>query len=115
LLRAGIDPMAGVVQADNQHRDSFAYDVMEPVRSDIDAWLLDFVQNHRFSVKDFYEKRDGGIRLTLKITPSLAETISRWTNKIEAVIEQVKAILLDEGSIEKKKGPQLVIEKNWMT
>jgi len=41
--------------------------------------------------------------LTLKITPILAETVSLWTNKIEAAIEQVKAILLDDGSLEKKK------------
>lgn len=63
---------------------------MEAVRSDINLWLLDFVQNHKFTVKDFYEKRDGGIRLTLKITPFLIETISLWTNKVEALIEQVK-------------------------
>ena len=94
LLRAGFDPMAGVVHADNQYRDSFVYDVMEAVRPDVDDWLLEFVQNHIFSVKDFYEKRDGGIRLTLKITPILAETVSLWSEKIESVIEQVEGILL---------------------
>ena len=64
--------MAGVVHADNQYRDSFGYDVMEAVRPDVDAWLFEFVQNHKFTIKDFYEKKDGGIRLTLKITPLLA-------------------------------------------
>jgi len=46
LLRAGFDPMAGVVHADNQYRDSFVYDVMDAVRPDVDAWLFGFVQNH---------------------------------------------------------------------
>ena len=46
---------------------------MAPIRPDVDEWLLDFVLNHQFSPQDFYEKRDGGIRLTLKITPILAE------------------------------------------
>ena len=71
------------------------YDVMGPSRPDVDDWLLDFVQNHKFSVKDFYEKRDGGIRLTLKITPILAETVSLWSEKIESIIEEVEGILLE--------------------
>jgi CRISPR/Cas system-associated endonuclease Cas1 len=50
-------PMVGVVHADNPYRDSFAYDVMEPIRPDVDAWLLDFVQNHKFTVKGFIKKR----------------------------------------------------------
>jgi hypothetical protein len=58
----------------------------------------------------FYEKRDGGIRLTFKITPILAETISLRSEMIESVIEQVKSILLDDRS--KKKISQLVIDKN---
>jgi len=68
---------------------------MEAIRPDAVAWLLEFVQNHIFTVKDFYGKRDGGVRLTLKLTPFLAETIQLWANKIEPVIEQVKEILLN--------------------
>lgn len=63
LLRGGFDMLAGVIHADNQYRDLFVYDVMEGVRPDVDAWLLEFMQNHYFSVKEFYKKRDGGIRL----------------------------------------------------
>jgi len=85
--------MAGVAHADYPYRDTFVYYVMEAVRLDVDAWLLEFVQNHKFSVKDFYEKRDGGIRLTLKITPILAEIVTLWSVKIESVIKRVKAIL----------------------
>jgi hypothetical protein len=82
---------------------------MEAVRPDVDAWLLEFVQNHKFTVKDCYEKRDGGIRLTLKLTPILAETVSLWSKKIESVIGQVNAILLDDASLERKDVTQLVI------
>jgi len=52
--------MAGVIHADYPYRDSFAYDVMEAVRSDVDAWLLEFMQNHIFSVKDFKEMYGSG-------------------------------------------------------
>jgi hypothetical protein len=68
---------------------------MEPVRPCVDEWLLDFTRTHVFSKKDFYETRDGGVRLTLKLTPFLAETLPLWANKIEPVIEAVKNILLN--------------------
>jgi CRISPR/Cas system-associated endonuclease Cas1 len=90
----GVDPTAGVFHTDKPFRDSFVCDVMEVVRPDVDAWLLEFVQNHKFSAKDFYEKRDGGIRITLKLTPILAETVSLWSKKIESTIGQVEGILL---------------------
>jgi CRISPR/Cas system-associated endonuclease Cas1 len=92
--KVGFDSMAGVAHADNQYRDSFVYEVMEPIRPDVDAWLLEFLQTHIFSAKDFHEKKDGGIRLTLRITPILAETVSLWSEKTELVIEQVEGVLL---------------------
>jgi hypothetical protein len=75
---------------------------MEPVRPDVDEWLLEFMQNHKFTAKDFYEKRNGGIRLTLKITPILAETVLLWSDKIEAVIKQVESLLLNNETIDNK-------------
>lgn len=68
---------------------------MEAVRPDVDMWLLDFISGHKFSAKDFYVKKDGGTRLTLKITPALAETMPLWAKKIEQVIRQVTQILID--------------------
>jgi hypothetical protein len=52
--------------------------------------------------------------LTLKLTPFLAETLSIWVMKIESVIEQVKAILVDKDSIEGIKVTLLVIDENLM-
>jgi CRISPR/Cas system-associated endonuclease Cas1 len=112
LLRAGFDPMAGIAHADNHYRDSFVYDVMEAVRPYIDEWLLEFINNHVFSKRDFYEKKDGVIRLTLKLTPFLAETLPLWASKIEPVIEQVKAILVDSETT--KKETQLIFDNNLM-
>jgi CRISPR/Cas system-associated endonuclease Cas1 len=94
LLEAGLDPMAGVAHSDNQYRDSFVYDVMEPIWPDVDKWLLEFLQNHIFSPQDIYEKKDGGIRLTLKITPILAESVSVGSENIETTIEQVGGVCI---------------------
>lgn len=84
---------------------------MEAIRPDVDMWLIEFVQNHILTSKDFYEKRDGGIRLTLKITPVLAKTVSLWSEKIESVIEQVEGILLKNQNLDfkmhHKRKPQI--------
>lgn len=91
--------MAGIVHADNQYRDSFAYDVMEAVRPEVDNWLLEHIQHHEFTKKDFYEKRVSGIRLRMKITPILTETIPIWSEYIESVINNVEGIFLNHESI----------------
>ena len=52
--------------------------------------------------KDFYKKNDGGIRLTLKITPILAETVSLWVERVEPVVARVKAILMDHDSLDEQ-------------
>ena len=42
LLAQGLDPALGVLHADQRNRDSLALDAMEPVRADVDAFLLDY-------------------------------------------------------------------------
>jgi CRISPR/Cas system-associated endonuclease Cas1 len=39
----GLDPGLGVLHVDTPARDSLACDVMEPIRAQIDAYLLDWV------------------------------------------------------------------------
>jgi hypothetical protein len=48
-------------------------------------------------------KKDSGTQLTLKITPTLAETVPLWAKKIEPVVENVDAILKDDSSMDKKE------------
>jgi CRISPR-associated protein Cas1 len=40
LIKRGFDPMAGIIHAGNQYQDSFAYDVMETLRPQVDDRLL---------------------------------------------------------------------------
>jgi CRISPR/Cas system-associated endonuclease Cas1 len=95
--KAAFKPTDATFHTDDLHRDSFVYDVMEATRSDVDMWLLDFIRGHKFSARDFYVKKDGGTRLTLKITPTLAETVPIWAKKVEPVIANItKIVLLEE-------------------
>ena len=61
--------------------------------------------------KDFYKKNDGGIRLTLKITPILTETVSLWLERVEKVVGRVKAILLDDGSLDEQHTTRFVSDE----
>ena len=44
LLAHGCDPQMGCLHADQRNRDSLALDAMEPVRADVDAFLLDLLE-----------------------------------------------------------------------
>ncbi len=74
---------------------------MVAVRPKVDGLLLEFIQRHEFTKKDFYEKRDDGLRLTLKITCILAETTSSWSEYVNKVINKVEGILLNHESSRK--------------
>ena len=52
LLAQGLDPTLGVLHADQRNRDSLALDAMEPVRGDVDAFLLDLLEDRVFSARD---------------------------------------------------------------
>ncbi len=48
LLAQGLDPTMGVLHADQRNRDSLALDTIEPVRGDVEAFLLDLLEDREF-------------------------------------------------------------------
>jgi len=94
LLCAGLDPAAGLFHTDNLYRASFAYDMMDAVRPEVDLWLLDFISGRTFPKKYFYEKRSGVIRLHSALSRELALTLGQWRRSIEPVVSEVRRILL---------------------
>lgn len=93
LLGAGFDPYAGIIHADSIYRASFIYDVIETVRPEAEMWLLDFVQSHVFSRKDFYQKPNGSVRVTLRLTPTLASTVGLWRVALFPRVSHLAAVL----------------------
>ena len=61
-LIAGLDPGVGIVHADYRGRDSFALDLMEAVRPQVDGYVLDLAEQRVFRASDFHETRKGGKR-----------------------------------------------------
>jgi CRISP-associated protein Cas1 len=78
LLAHGCDPALGVLHADQRNRDSLALDAMEPVRADVDAFLLDLLEDREFTARDFGELPNGICRIAAPLTHELALTLPHW-------------------------------------
>jgi CRISPR-associated protein Cas1 len=95
LRIAGLDPVLGLLHADLPNRDSFTFDVVEPLRPAVDAWLYQFLRQRAFNKHDFGQVDDGSVRCTIGITHELSATAPLWRAKVGAVVEKVARILMD--------------------
>ncbi len=74
----GLDPGLGVLHYDAPGRDSLACDLMEPVRPQIDAWVLHWVSRQALKREWFFEERSGNCRLMADFAARLSETAPTW-------------------------------------
>src|SRR5438132_5327266 len=59
----GLDPGLGFFHADTAARDSLACDLMEPIRPQVDGFVLDWITREPLKRAWFFEQRDGNCRL----------------------------------------------------
>jgi hypothetical protein len=85
----GLDPGLGIVHADAKGRQSLALDLMEPIRPEVDAFVLDMVERRTFRKAEFTETSDGHVRLLAPLTHELAETMPRWAKSLGPIAEHV--------------------------
>ena len=111
LLTVGLDPANCLMHVDQPNRDSLALDVMEAVRPSVDMWLHNFLAQNTFSKRDFFERRDGTVRLSSRITSELAATSSLWAAEAAPVAEWVAKKLM-AASTKKVSLPTPLTEKN---
>ena len=78
LLAHGLDPTLGVLHADQRNRDSLALDAMEAVRANVDAFLLDLLEDRVFEARNFAELPNGICRIAAPLTHELALTLPLW-------------------------------------
>ncbi len=89
----GLDPGIGVLHVDTPYRDSLACDLMEPVRPQIDAYLLDWITREPLKREWFFEQRDGNCRLMGSFAARLSETASTWGRAVAPFAEWVAQTL----------------------
>lgn len=89
----GLDPGLGVMHMDAPARDSLAFDVMEPVRPMVDAYLLNWVGRETLNREWFFEERDGNCRLMGSFAIRLSETALTWARAVAPFAEMVARTL----------------------
>lgn len=95
----GLDPEMGVLHMDTLNRDSLACDLMEPIRLDVDAYVLNWIARQPLKRSWFFEERNGNCRLMADLVCQLAETASTWARLVAPLAEwAAKQIALTTGS-----------------
>ena len=89
----GLDAAMGIFHVDQPNRDSLACDLMEPVRPQVDAFLLDWVTTQPLKREWFFEQRNGNARLMAFLTERLAQTSPIWGRAAAPVAEWVAQAL----------------------
>jgi CRISPR-associated endonuclease Cas1 len=84
-----LDCGLGIVHADAKGRQSLALDIMEPVRPEVDAFVLDMIERRTFRKVEFTEASDGHVRLRSPLTHELAETMPQWAKSLGPIAEHV--------------------------
>jgi CRISPR-associated endonuclease Cas1 len=85
----GLDPGLGVLHVDTPARDSLACDLMEPVRSQVDGYLLDWITRQALRREWFFEQGDGNCRLMGSFAVRLSETAPIWRRAVAPIAEWV--------------------------
>jgi hypothetical protein len=95
LLAHGMDPTIGCLHADQRNRDSFALDAMEPVRPDVDAFILDLLEDRVFTSRDFAQLPNGVCRIGASITHDLALALPQWRLRMAPIAARLSQVFRD--------------------
>jgi len=93
VVSQGLDPTIGYLHASKKRRVALVYDLMEPLRSQVDRRVLDFAREHMFSPADFVITERGVCRLHPQLARRVADLlVSR--EGIETVVREAAAALM---------------------
>jgi CRISPR-associated endonuclease Cas1 len=87
IATLGLDPVMGVLHMDTINRDSFACDLMEPLRANVDEYVVSWIGRQLLKRNWFFEERNGNCRLMADLTSLLAETASTWARQVAPLAE----------------------------
>ena len=89
LATLGLDPGIGILHNDTRTRDSLACDLMEPIRPQVDAYLVDWLIRAPLHREWFFEQRDGNCRLMSSLAVKLSETSDIWARAVAPFAEGI--------------------------
>ncbi len=85
----GLAPGMGVLHLDTKARNSLACDLMEPIRPQVDSYVLDWITRETLKREWFFEQRDGSCRLMALLAVQLSQTAPMWRRTIAPITEWV--------------------------
>lgn len=92
LAILGLDPGLGFLHQDTPNRDSLASDLMEPLRAQVDVFLVRWLITETLKREWFIEQSDGACRLTGTFTAYLSET-APWARAVAPTAEWISNTL----------------------
>jgi hypothetical protein len=101
----------GVLHADQRNRDSLALDTMEPIRADVDVFLLDLLEDREFTARDFGELPNGVCRIAAPLTHELALTLPHWREGLRPIAARL-AQSFRESLVNKGATPRTLAAKS---
>ncbi|MGI8825226.1 MAG: CRISPR-associated endonuclease Cas1 [Chloroflexota bacterium] len=92
IVSRGLDPMAGVLHADRDGRASLVYDLIEPLRAQVDSRLLTWVQGQTFKRSDVVVDTAG----VVKLRPELGRVVVQESSIPQRAIDGVVSWYVDK-------------------
>jgi CRISPR-associated endonuclease Cas1 len=89
IAELGLDPGIGMLHNDTRTRDSLACDLLEPIRPQVDDYLLQWLKQSPLRRDWFFEERDGHCRLTGEFAARLSETSKLWRQALGPLAEWI--------------------------
>ena len=94
VVSLGLDAGLGLgLHTDTPNRDSLVLDVLEPVRPEIEKWLLAWITQEPLRRADFLETANGNCRLMSHLCAKLSETAPTWGKLVAPWAEYVARTL----------------------
>lgn len=72
------------------------YHLMEPIRAEVDAFVLDWIRREPLRRADFFEAGEGNCRLMSSLCRKLSETAPVWSRLVAPLAEYVARTLWAE-------------------
>jgi hypothetical protein len=94
ICSLGLDPGLGLgLHTDTADRSSLAFDILEPVRPQVERWLLSWIASEPLRRADFFETATGNVRLMSSMCTKLSDTAAVWRKLVTPWAEYVERIL----------------------
>jgi CRISPR-associated protein Cas1 len=113
IAELGLDPGIGMLHNDTRTRDSLACDLLEPIRPQADAYLLQWLKQSPLPRDWFFEERNGNCRLTGEFAAKLSETSKLWKQALGPFAEwMLRTLWSDSSSTSKIEAPATRLTQN---